>query len=133
MNKLSGQIVGIESSQHMSLVDVSVSGHMLSAVILETPATSHYLKVGEVVTLLFKETEVSLAKNLKGEISLRNRLSAVVEAVERSTILSKVILNFKDTTIVSIISTRSVDKMQIKRGDAVEWLVKTNEISILSS
>lgn len=73
MNRLNGQIAAIDSNSHMSLVDVAVGDDVFTATLLETPETADYLKVGNKVTLLFKETEVALAKDLSGLISLRNR------------------------------------------------------------
>ena len=131
MNKLNGKIVDIESSPHMSMVDIDVEGDIFSSIVLETPSSSDYLKTATLITLLFKETEVSLAKNLTGEISLRNRFGALVKNIERSRILTKVTLDYKNTPIISIISTRSADRLALKLGDRVEWLVKTNEVSLL--
>jgi molybdate transport system regulatory protein len=132
MNKLSGKIVRIESSEHMSLVDIDVSGDVFCSVVLETPQTASYLKAGTVITIIFKETEVSIAKNLSGQISMRNRFRGVIHSIESSDILAKIILNYKKTRITSIITSRSVDKLGLKKGDEVEWLVKTNEVSLLS-
>ena len=131
MNKLTGAIISIESSEHMSIVDIDVGGEVFSSIVLETPSTAAYLRKGKTVTLLFKETEVSIAKNLSGQISLRNRFKAVIQGIERSEILTKVVLDFKNAQIVSVISTRSADRLGLQEGDEVEWLVKTNEISLL--
>lgn len=131
MNKLIGKIILIESSQHMSMVDIDVDGDVFSSIVLETPATAAYLKRESSVTLLFKETEVSIGKNLSGLISLRNRFKATVKRIEKSDILTKVFLNYKNKQIVSIISTRSAQKLELTDGDAIEWLVKTNEVSLL--
>ena len=132
MNKLPGKIIRIESSEHMSLVDIDVLGAIFCSVVLETPQTAAYLKVGTAITILFKETEVSIAKNLTGQISLRNRFHGIIHSIESSNILAKVILNYKNTQIISIITKRSVDKLALKKGDEVEWLVKTNEVSLLT-
>lgn len=130
MNKLIGKIVSVESSQHMSMVDIDVGGDIFSSIVLETPATAAYLRQGSSIVLLFKETEVSIAKNLTGLISLRNRFKATIKDIEASEILSKIFLNYKDKEIVSIISTRSTLKLALTVGDNVEWLVKTNEVSL---
>jgi molybdopterin-binding protein len=132
VNKLTGKIVFIESSLHMSVVDIDVDGDIFSSIVLETPATVDYLKTGNSVHLLFKETEVSIGKNLSGLISLRNRFKATVHRVEKSDILAKVFLNYKGKEIISIITVRSVQKLGLTDGDAVEWLVKTNEVSLLT-
>lgn len=128
MNRLRGKIAAIDTNHHMSLVDVVVGEDVFSATLLETPATAGYLKVGNPVTLLFKETEVSLAKNLSGLISLRNRLAVKVLGIERGDILSAVRLDYRGMPITSIVTTRSADRLQLAVGDAVEALVKANEV-----
>ena len=130
MNKLIGKVIFIESSPHMSMVDIDVDGDVFSSIVLETPASASYLKQDSRVTLLFKETEVSIGKNLSGLISLRNRFKGTVKRIEKSDILTKVFLNYKSKIIVSIISTRSAQKLGLVDGDEVEWLVKTNEVSL---
>jgi molybdopterin-binding protein len=130
VNKLIGKVILVESSRHMSMVDIDVDGDVFSSIVLETPATAAYLKQGKQVALLFKETEVSIGKNLSGMISLRNRFEATVKKIEKSEILSKIFLNYRDREIISIISSRSVQKLALADGDHVEWLVKTNEVTL---
>jgi len=132
VNKLTGTIILIESSPHMSMVDVEVEGDIFSSIVLETPSTASYLRKGNNISLLFKETEVSIGKNLTGMISLRNRFKATVKRLEGSEILTKVVLNYKSRAIISLISSRSARKLELAVGDVVEWLVKTNEVSLLS-
>lgn len=128
MNKLAATIIAIDSNVHMSLVDLAVGDDVLSATLLETPAQANYLKLGNQVSLLFKETEVSIAKKLSGLISLSNQLNAKVTQIVRGEILSAVTLAYQQDTIVSVITTRSVDRLQLKVGDAVEALIKANEL-----
>ncbi len=128
MNRLKGKIVAIEYNSHMSLVDVAVDGDVFTATLLETPETAGYLKVGNAVALLFKETEVSLAKDLVGLISLRNRFQATVCGIERGSILSAVRLDYHGLPLTSIVTTRGIDRLQLVVGDAVEALVKANEM-----
>jgi len=128
LNRLKGQIIAIEHTSHMSLVDVAVDGDVFSATLLETPESAAYLKVGNQVTLLFKETEVSLAKNLSGLISLRNRFPVTIRSIERGDILTAVGLNYRGVTLTSVITTRGIDRLQLVVGDKVEALVKANEM-----
>jgi len=130
MNKLEGIIVDIESSQEMSIVEIDVSGDIFASVILETPRTAAYLKKGARITLFFKETEVSLAKDLSGLISLRNRFKSPIKKIEKNALLSTVTLNYRGKDIVSIITTKSVNRLGLKESEEVEWLVKTNEVSL---
>lgn len=131
MNRLNGKIVAIENNSCLSLVDVAVGDEVFSATLLETPQTAAYLRIGESVTLLFKETEVSLAKNLSGLISLRNRFGAMVSSIERGDILSAVRLDYGGRRITSVITTRGLDILQLAVGDAVDALIKANEIVLM--
>jgi molybdate transport system regulatory protein len=128
VNKLKAKIVNIESNAHMSLVDLAVGNDILSATLLETPAQVDYLQVGKQVTILFKETEVSLAKNLTGLITLRNRLQAKVKYIERGEILSAVTLDYQGNALLSVVTTRGMDRLQLAVGDDVEALIKANEV-----
>ena len=131
MNKLRGRISSIQSNDHVSLVDVEVNGDIFTATLLETPDDAPYLKVGNVVEVLFKETEVSLAKGLSGLISLRNRVNTRVSAVRSGVILSEVVLEYGAYTLSSIITTGSIKRLDIKPGDSVEALVKANEVTLV--
>lgn len=131
MNRLKGRITAIENNRHMSLVDVAVGGDVFSATLLETPETAAYLKVGNPVTLLFKETEVALAKELSGLISMRNRFSVTVQSIEQGDILSAIQLDYAGHALTSIITTRAVARLQLAAEDKVEALVKANEIALM--
>ncbi|ADU66580.1 TOBE domain-containing protein [Desulfurispirillum indicum S5] len=131
MNTLTGIINAIDSDGSLSLVDIAVAGtHTMSALVVETPEQCPWLRQGNNVRVLFKETEVSIAKELRGQISLRNRLSATVTAVRSEGMLAEISLDFAGQQIVSIITSRSARRMELKVGDGVEWLVKANEISL---
>jgi molybdopterin-binding protein len=130
VNKLKGTIVGVQSSPEISMVEVDVSGDVFSAIVLENPASATYLKIGSKVEIVFKETEVSIAKNLSGLISIRNRFEATIKRVEKHEILTTIVLVYKMGEISSIISTKSVKRLDLKEGDQIEWLVKTNEVSL---
>ena len=132
MNRLTGKIIAIESNSHVSLVDVTVGQDVFSATLLETPETADYLKVGTQVTLLFKETEIALAKNLSGLSSLRNRISVIVQSIERGDILSAVTLDYDSKRLVSVITSRAIERLQINVGDQLEALVKANEIALMA-
>lgn len=131
MNRLRGRITSIQSNDHVSLVDVEVSGDIFTATLLETPEDAPYLRLGNVVDVLFKETEVSLAKGLSGLISLRNRVNTTVKQVRSGVILSEVVLDYRGQRISSIITTGSIRRLEIKPGDEVEALVKANEVTLM--
>jgi molybdate transport system regulatory protein len=131
MNKLPGTISKIQQSGAILLVDVDVNGHGFSAMLIESASQPAWLKTGNTIDLVFKETEVSLAKNLSGMISMRNRMKCTVDKIERGELLSKISLKFQQYTVTSAITTRSVDSLGLKTGDEVEALVKANEVSLM--
>jgi molybdate transport system regulatory protein len=131
MNKLTGIITQIQQSGAILLVDVDVDGHGFSAMLIESVSQPEWLFQGNMVDLVFKETEVSLAKNLSGMISMRNRMKCIVLKIERGELLSKVSLQFQNYVVVSAITTRSVNSIELKPGDEIEALVKANEVSLM--
>lgn len=132
MNRLSAIISDIETSRQISLVDLTVGEDLFSCVIIETPETASYLRIGNTVTLLFKETEVSVAKDWQGQISLRNRMAAEIRQIDSGGVLSRIVLDYQGKEIISIITTRSVRKLGLEIGDSVTAMVKANEVSIMS-
>jgi len=131
MNKLTGTISQIQQSGAILLVDVDVDGHGFSAMLIESATQPEWMQTGNTINLIFKETEVSLAKNLSGMISMRNRMKCLIQQIERGELLSKVSLQFQKYVITSAITTRSVNSLDLKIGDEVEALVKANEISLM--
>ena len=131
MNILPGKISRIQQSGAIILVDIDVNGHGFSAMLIESASQPEWLLEGNTIDLVFKETEVSLAKNLSGMISMRNRMKCTVKHIERGDLLSKIRLQVQEQFITSAITTRSVDNLQLAIGDEVEALVKANEISLM--
>lgn len=131
MNALRGTIHAIQCDGHLSLVDVRVGAELFTAILLETPQGSPYLVADAEVDLLFKETEVSLARNLSGQLSLRNRFPVTITSIVRGAILSEVRLDYHGQPLSSIITTRAVERLGLADGDEVEALVKANEMSLM--
>ena len=133
MNKLKGKIKDIQSSENLSIVHVDVDGDVFSSIVLEGKKGPSNYKIKDNVILLFKETEVGIAKNLTGMISLRNRFKSTIKKIDKGPILTKVTLNYKNHTIESIISTKSANQLKLKEKEEVEWLVKTNEVTLMKN
>ncbi|RUM45044.1 MAG: hypothetical protein DSY46_03970 [Hydrogenimonas sp.] len=87
--------------------------------------------VGQDIWVLFKESEVAIAKDFSGSISLRNRLEGYIEKIVVGDLLAEVTLKVGDDTIVSIISRRACDAMKLKVGDHVTALIKANEMTLM--
>jgi molybdopterin-binding protein len=133
MNRLKGTITNVESTDAISLVDVNVGGDRLSSIVLETPQTSPFITIGREVWLIFKETEVSINLDMGARLSLRNRMKSTVKEVEKGKVLARLVLDYAGNEVVSVITSRSVERLGIAVGDAVEGLVKANEMLIMEA
>lgn len=133
MNQIKGVITAIESSDSISLVDIEANGKTFSSLIIDTPANAAYLLPGKEVYVLFKESEVSIAKARTGFISMNNVLQVIVTKIARGGVLTRLELDFNGIPVVSLITTRSANRLGLSEGDAVEALVKSNEITLMEA
>lgn len=131
MNRLPGRITMVEVHGSIALVEAAVGEHRFTATLIGAGDEVAAWPAGMPVTLLFKETEVSLAKNLSGLISMRNRMQCTITAIERGKLLTRVTLDFGGHSIESVITTRSSHALSLTVGDTVEGLVKANEMTLL--
>jgi molybdate transport system regulatory protein len=129
MNKLKAVVTAIETSGEISLVSLLCEGEPFSALIISQAEA--YIATGSPVYMAFKETEVSIGKELKGMISLRNRFPSRISAIEKGQILSEIKLDFKGHALTSIITTASCHRLALQQGDEVEGLLKTTELLIM--
>lgn len=130
MNSLLGNITEINSEGSLSLVKVLIQNCIITTIVIDTQETSTYLETGNNVKILFKETEVVLAKAFSGIISLQNKLDCNVNSFEKGNLLCKIILDFQNTKIVSVITRNAFDQLNIQENDTITAMVKTNEISL---
>jgi molybdopterin-binding protein len=63
-------------------------------------------------------------------LSARNHLPGIIEEIVRDTILAHVVVRVGDALIESVITRRSADDLQLKKGDAVTAVVKATEVMI---
>jgi molybdopterin-binding protein len=130
MNLLEGKISEIKTEGSLSLVKVMVQNCAITAIVIDTPENSSYLSLEKTAKIVFKETEVVLAKAFSGKISLQNKLDCSVHSFEKGKLLCKVILDFQNTKIVSVITRNAFDQLDIQENDLVQAMIKTNEISL---
>ncbi|RVT78357.1 tobe domain protein [Flavobacterium sufflavum] len=130
MNLLTGEIIAIKTEGSLSLVKVMVQDCAITSIVIETPETATYLRIDNKIKIVFKETEVVLAKAFSGAISLQNKLDCNVHSFEKGKLLCKIILNFQNTKFASVITRNAFDQLDIKENDLVQAMIKTNEISL---
>lgn len=132
MNRLPGTLVSIDTEGSIALLQADVAGTILTAMLVGATDQARDWRVGTAVTLLFKETEVALAKNLAGRISLRNRMPCRIAELTHGKLLTCVALDFAGHRIESVITTRAAAALELTVGDAVEAMVKSNEMTMVA-
>jgi len=65
------------------------------------------------------------------KISGRNKLEATVKEVVKGAVMAKVVMDFKGTELVSVITVDSVIDLDLKPGDKVTALIKATEMMII--
>jgi len=130
MNILKGKIAHIRTQGNISLVKVDSEGVLFSSIVIETPETASYLKLGTPIHVVFKETEVVLAKKLEQEISMLNRVQGVVKAIDDGKLLSKIQVETKVGKITAFITSEAVEALQLKLGEEICAMVQTTEIML---
>jgi len=133
MNKLTGRIVNVASDNHMSILEMDVDGELLKAIVIETPETAPFLRKGNGINIMFKETEVSIAKDFSGVISLQNKMNCTVKEIKKGTLLSRVLLDFKGNEICSVITSAAVEQLGLSTANKITALIKTNEVMIATN
>ena len=133
MNKLPGKIISIETEGSIALVEVAVGELKLSASLLGNVEDLSCWYVNQDVRLLFNEMEVAIAKNLSGQISLRNRMPGKIVHLEIGKILTRIVFVLEGNYSVSaVITSRSARGLGLMLGDQIEGLVKSNEMNLIS-
>jgi len=130
MNILKGNITNIKGSESLSLVKIEVGSIIFTSIIIDTPESETYFKTGNSVNVYFKETEVIIAKNEPLNVSIQNKILCKINSIKNGEILSELYLSFGEFNIKSIITSNAVKTLNLKNGDTVLALIKTNEISL---
>lgn len=130
MNILKGKITEVKVHGNLSLVHLTVGETPLKAIVIESPEQADWLRTGNAVNVMFKETEVILGKNCDHAISLQNRFPCRILAIEQGTLLSRLVMQHAEGRIVSVITSAAVRQLELKEGEDVLAMVKTNELMI---
>ncbi|MBD3637566.1 MAG: TOBE domain-containing protein [Crocinitomicaceae bacterium] len=130
MNKLKATVSSVKSNHGISVVQLEVSGNLIKALIVNTENEAFKVKADEEVHVLFKETEVVLAKEESVKVGISNKLECTVKRIEIGEILSQVEMDCQGGMIKAVLLTELVQELDVKQGDNVWALIKSNEIII---
>ena len=127
MSKLIATIKKINNIDNLNIVEFDFLGTSLKMMSLDL---SSDVQIGKRVKLSVKPTNISIAKNFSGEISLSNQLVAIIQNIENGELLSSISLKIDDFLVESIITADSSKRMNLEIGNQVIILIKASDISI---
>lgn len=130
MNRIDAIITTIESFDNITIVSFEAAGQPMRMMALEL---NDNLVVGSSVVLGIKASNIALASELNGLLSISNQLQVTIESVNNGKLLSSVKFSFAESLMESIITRESSLKMDIQVGDRVIALIKSSELSILET
>ena len=64
------------------------------------------------------------------KLSIRNQLEGKVKEIVHGPVVSEIVVKTKAGTLASVITSRSVKEMKLKKGDRVFVMIKATEASI---
>lgn len=126
MNNFQAEVINIDSLENLTIVQFNFKDTVLSMMSLGLSN----MKIGTKVVLSINASHIAIAKDFQGDISLSNRLNCIIIKLVKGKLLSSLSLDFNGTILTSIITTNSVDRMNLKENDEVVALVKASEVSI---
>lgn len=130
MNSFKAKITDIKTSGSFSLVSLDANELRLKSIVIDTPDTADYLKLNQVVSVIFKELEASIATQADLQISLQNQIPGTISDIQKSELLARVTLETGVGPITSVITTGSADRLKLAIGQEVFALIKTNELML---
>ncbi len=131
-NRFDANVESVSAGPAMTVVRAQVAdGLDFSAVITSDAAADLKLEPGSRVQLLIKSTEVSLALDLMGRLSIRNVIPATVSSIDVGTAMTVVKLGLANGGVMmSAITRDSAEDLGLEVGMPVVALVKSTDVAI---
>lgn len=131
-NQIHGRVELIQKGGVNSEVFIKLkSGNTLVSIITNSAVESLELKEGEDVVGIFKSSSVLLSSDMSLNISARNKLIGSVNAIHDGEVNSEVIVDIgNEDKIASIITTSSVNSLELSIGDKVCAIIKASDLMI---
>ena len=129
MNSILAGIVNLETQGSMTIVSLAAEGGLsLRAIVVETPETAAYLRLENSLQALFKETELIIAPAEFSTLSIDNQWASHIITIDKGALLSRIKLLTSAGAMVSLISTRSLKRLNLKAGMEVTAMVGMTSI-----
>ena len=128
MNQLPAKVTKIQRLDNLTLVSFDFEGQPMQMMALEI---NKKLEIGTEVILGVKATNVMLAKEFDGILSISNQLNCIIEKIDNGALLTRVQLCIGENLIECIITQKSSYIMNLQEGDTLKILINESKLSIL--
>lgn len=127
MTQFVATIKNIDNIDSLNIVEFEFLGTTLKMMSLDL---SSEIQLGKKVKLSVKPTNIIIAKNILGDISLSNNIVATIKQIENGKLLSSILLKIGDIFLESIITKDSSLRMNLQINDEVSMYIKASDLSI---
>ncbi len=125
MTKVKGYIVGLEFTDTISQVKLSTELGDFYCVILENPDTVNYLRMGNEVNLIFKESDYTVSKE---KVYPFNTIEGNVNSIVKGEIFVKVVIKNKDYEFSALITNPEFESLNIQINQKLHFFVKPTSV-----
>jgi molybdate transport system regulatory protein len=130
-NQIQAEIVSVDSQNVNAKILLKLkSGKKLLSTITKEAVENLHIEEDQTVIAIFKSSAVLLSKKAD-EQRYENRLEGIVSKVEKDVENTKVVVDIgQHDTIVSVMPTAVLEKMELIEGSSVIAMIKANDIMI---
>ncbi|WP_418184681.1 TOBE domain-containing protein [Aliarcobacter vitoriensis] len=121
------RVKSIQNKDNLNIVEFDFHNNTFKMMSLDL---SSNLQIGSKVELLVKPTNIVISKNHIENISLSNQALAIITDIQNGELLSSIKLKIEDTTLESIITKESSIRLNLKKDDEINILIKASDLSI---
>ena len=131
-NQLDATIESVDAGPAMTTVRALINGgHIITAAITTEAATDLQLRAGSPIRVLIKSTEVSVASDPVGRVSIRNLLPGRIVAVDHGEVMSTVKIDIgSDQVLTAAITKESAQELDLEAGAPVTALIKATNVAV---
>jgi molybdopterin-binding protein len=128
MSYIKAEVTNIKKADTLYLIELKFKDNRLYAISLDLIDN---IEVGKDVLVSIKPSSLTISKEFIGAISFDNMFISTIKEIKEGEILSSIKLDFLQTRLESIITTKSSQSMNLKSGDSVISMINPIELSIV--
>jgi molybdopterin-binding protein len=127
MNQIIATVEDIVETDIVTYIRLNSSDTILSLI---KPKSPKWLNIGDKVYCKFQEASVCVSKDCPGKVSIENKLPATLKEVRKNDSLCELTFESDIGSVVSLITTRAYDTLELQKGCRATMLLRGVDISV---